>query len=85
MVLVPFFIVIKKLTANQTFDVVKEYLIICHQLKPLKPSINEFEERIKIAIEKSIGIKILPIKIDNMRNKYPKWYGSFNQWNIIKR
>ena len=78
LVLVPFFIVIKKLTANQTFDLTKEYLIKCNELQPLKPSINEFEKRIKIAIEKSIENKIPPIKIENMRNKYPQWYGFFN-------
>ena len=82
LVLVPFFIVIKKLTVNETFDMIKEYLIKCHELQPLKPSINEFEKRIKIAIEKSIENKIPSIRIHNMRNKYPQWYDFFIQWNI---
>ena len=82
MVLVPFFIVIKKLTANQTFDLTKEYLIKCNELRPLKPSVNEFEKRIKMAIEKSIDNNIPPIKIENMRNKYPQWY-DFLKINIL--
>jgi hypothetical protein len=83
LVLVPFFIVIKKLTVNQTFDLIKEYLIKCHELQPLKPSINEFEKRIKIAISKSIENKIPPIRIENIRYRYPKWYESFRQLNIF--
>jgi len=80
LVLVPFFIVIKKFTANQTFNLIKEYLIKCHELQPLKPSLNEFEKRIKIAMEN----KIPPIKIENIRNKYPQWCNSFNKWNILQ-
>ena len=83
LILVPFFIVIKKLTVNQTFDLIKEYLIKCHELQPLLPSINEFEKRIKIAIERSVENKIPPIIIENMRNNYPQWYGSFNRLNIF--
>jgi hypothetical protein len=74
LVLVPFFIVIKKFTPNQTFDLIKEYLIKCNELKPLNPSIKEFEKRIKIAIEKSIDSRIPPIRIKNLRNKYLQWY-----------
>jgi hypothetical protein len=63
LVLVPFFIVIKKLTVNQTFDIIKEYILKCHELRPLKPSINEFEKRIKMSIDRSIKNKIPPIKL----------------------
>lgn len=75
--------VIKKLTVSQTFDLIKEYLIKCHELQPLKPSINEFEKRIKMAIKNSIKNKIPPIKIEKTRNKYPRWYYCFKQWNIL--
>jgi hypothetical protein len=40
----------------------------------LKPSLNEFEKRIKMAIDN----KIPPIKIENIRNKNHQWY------NILK-
>ena len=83
LVFVPFFIVIKKLTANQTCNLTKEYLIKCNKLQPLQPSVNEFEKRIKIAIEKSMENKIPPIKSENIRNKYPQWYDCFNKWNIL--
>ena len=83
LVLVPFFIVIKKFSASQTFDLNKEYFITCHKLQPLNPSINEFENRIKMAIEKSIDNKIPPIKIQNMRNKYPQWYNFFKNLQIV--
>ena len=83
LLLVPFFIVIKKMTLNETFNLTKEYLIRCHELQSLNPSLNEFEKRIKIAIEKSIENKIPPIKIENIRNKYPQWYYHLNQWNIL--
>ena len=83
LVLVPFFIVIKKLTVNQTFDIIKEYILKCHELRPLKPSINDFEKRIKMSIDRSIENKIPPIKINNIKNKYPQWYDFFNQWNIL--
>ncbi len=84
MQLVPFFIVIKRFTTNQTFDLIKEYLIKCHELQSLLPSINEFKKRIKMSIDKSIENKIPPIKIENMRNKYPQWYEVFNQWCILE-
>ena len=77
------FLVIKKLTASQTFDLIKKYLIKCHEVQPLKPSIHEFEKWIKIIIEKSIDNRIPPIKIHNIRNKYPQWYDFFNQCNIL--
>ena len=67
MVLVPFFIVIKNFTANSTFDIIKKYIIKCHELQPLKPSVNEFEKRIHSAIEKSIDNKIPPIRIENIK------------------
>ena len=79
LLLVPFFIVIKKMTVNETFNLTKEYLIRCHELQSLNPSLNEFEKRIKIAIEN----KIPPIRIENIQNKYPQWYDFFNQWNIL--
>ena len=79
LILVPFFIVIKKFSANQSFDLIKQYLIKCHKLQPLLPSVNEFERRVKFAIGKSKENKIPPIKIENIRNRYPKWYNSFNQ------
>jgi hypothetical protein len=79
LVLVPYFIVIKKFTTRQTFHLTKEYLIKCDELRPLTPSVKEFEKRIKIAIEN----KIPPIKIKNMRTKYSQWYNFFNQWNIL--
>ena len=83
LVLVPFFIVIKKFSVNQTFDIIKEYLIKCHELQPLRQSINEFEERIQISIEKSIDNEIPPIRIENIKNKYRPWYYFFNQVNIL--
>jgi hypothetical protein len=49
----------------------------------LKPSINEFEKRIKIAIEKSIENKIPPIRIENMRKKYHQWYNNVKAWQIL--
>ena len=77
------FIIIKKFDVNQTFNLTKEYLIKCHELQCLKPSVNEFEKRINIAIEKSINNKIPPIKIQNIQNKYPQWHYYLNQWNIL--
>jgi hypothetical protein len=75
-------LVIKKFCVDQKFDLTKEYFIKCHELKPLTPSVSKFEKSIKRAIEKSIVNKIPPIKIENMRNKYPHWFYFFNQWNI---
>ena len=51
LVLVPFFIVIKKFTTDQTFNLIKDYLIKCHELQPLFPSVNEFDRRIHAAIK----------------------------------
>lgn len=83
LVLVPYIIHIKKLSANQTFELINEYLIKCHELQPLKPSINDFEMRIKIAIRNSIDNNIPPIKSKNIRNKYNQWYYLFTQLNIL--
>lgn len=75
LVLVPYFINIKRMNA-------KDYLFKCNNIRPLQPSIIYFDNRIKLVIRKSRKYKFLPIKIENILSRYPEWYNCLKD-NLI--
>jgi len=74
LVLVPYFINIKRINKNQTFCLVKEYIMKCNEIRPLNPSIDYFDNKINSAIQRSFENQILPIKIETITDRYFNWY-----------
>jgi hypothetical protein len=83
LVLAPFLIVIKHMSAEQAYDIIKDWIIKCNSIEMLKPSIEYFDNRIKAAINNSIHNGIPPILQDNIEKRYPDWYRHLKEQNII--
>jgi hypothetical protein len=73
LVLAPFLIVIKHMSPEQAYDIIKEWLIKCDNIEKLNPSFGYFDNRIKAAINNSIHSRIPPILVENIENRYPDW------------
>ena len=73
-VLVPYFINIKRLTKEQAYYRIIEYIIKCNQLKSLQPSVDFFNNKIRVSLDRSLLNKFLPIKIENIKDKYVNWF-----------
>jgi len=73
-VLVPYYINIKRLTKEESYYVIIEYIIKCNHLKSLQPSVEYFNNKIRVSIDRSLSNKFLPIKLGNILKKYPEWY-----------
>ena len=74
LVLAPFLIVIKRLSFEESYSIIKDWIVKCNSIEMLKPSIEYFDSRIKAAINNSIQSRIPPILQENMEKKYPEWY-----------
>jgi Primase X len=74
LVLASFLIVIKHLSFEESYSIIRDWIVKCNSLEMLKPSIEYFDNRIKAAINNSIQSKIPPILQGNMEKKYPDWY-----------
>jgi hypothetical protein len=83
LVLAPFLIVIKHMSAEQAHSIIKDWIVKCNSLEMLKPSIDYFDRKIKAAINNSIQSRIPPILQENMKKKYPDWYRHLKEQNII--
>ncbi|MGD1837092.1 MAG: DNA primase noncatalytic subunit PriX [Nitrososphaeraceae archaeon] len=83
LVLAPYFINIKNQKSDDTTNIIKNWLIKCNSLKSLHPSMNYFDNRIKLAIKKSINNKIPPIMTKTIQNKYIEWYNILRKSEIF--
>ena len=83
LVLAPYFAVIKHLSFDDTYLVIKDWLMKCNSLTILKPSVDYFDNKVKTAIYRSMSNGIPPIKKENMQNKYPDWHNDFKEWMIF--
>lgn len=83
LVLSPYFAVIKHLSFDDTYLVIKDWLIKCNSLTILKPSVGYLDNKVKTAIYRSMSNGIPPIKKENMQNKYPDWHNDFKEWMIF--
>ena len=83
LVLVPYFINIKRINNNQTFHFTKEYLLKCHEISSLEPSVTYFYNKINFAIQRSFEKEFIPIKIENLKDKYPNWFNFFKAQEIF--
>ena len=82
LVLGPFLIVIKHLSFEESYSIIKDWIIKCNSLEMLKPSIEYFDDRVKAAINNSIQSRIPPILQENMK-KYPDWYRHLKEQDIL--
>jgi hypothetical protein len=83
LVLSPYFAVITHLSFDDTYLVIKDWLMKCNSLTILKPSVDYFDNKVKIAIYRSMSNGIPPIRRENMQRKYPGWYDDFKVWSIL--
>lgn len=73
-ILAPYFINIKKLDKSEIKNIITNWLINCNVSRPLHPSIDYFDNKIKLAIDRSLSNNLLPIKIDSIKIKDSDWY-----------
>jgi hypothetical protein len=83
LVLAPFLIVIKRLSFEESYSIIKDWIVNCNSIEILKPSIEYFDSRIKAAINNTIHSRIPPILQENMEKKYPEWYRDLKEQNMI--
>jgi hypothetical protein len=74
LVLAPFLIAIKHLSFEESYSIIKDWVVKCNNIETLKPSIEYFDNKIKAAINNSIQRKIPPILQENIEKKYPVWH-----------
>jgi hypothetical protein len=79
----PFLIVIKRLSFEESYSIIKDWIVRCNRIEILKPSIDYFDSKIKAAINNSIQSKIPPILQENIEKKYPDWHSHLKKYNII--
>jgi hypothetical protein len=79
LVLAPFLIVIKRLSLEKSYSIIKDWIVKCNRIEMLKPSIEYFDNKIKAAINNSIQSRIPPILQQNIEKKYPEWYRHFKE------
>jgi hypothetical protein len=79
LVLAPFLIVIKGLSFEESYSIIKGWVVKCNSIETLKPSIEYFDNKIKNTINNSIQNRIPPILQENIEKKYPEWYRHFKE------
>jgi hypothetical protein len=83
LVLAPFLIVTKHLSFEESYSIIKDWIVKCNSIEMLKPSIKYFDSKIKAAINNSIHSRISPILQENMKKNYPDWHRMLKADNII--
>jgi hypothetical protein len=83
LVLAPFLIVIKRLSFEESYSIIKDWIGKCNRTERLKPSIEYFDNKLKAAINNSIQSRIPPILQENMEKKYPDWYRYLKEQDIF--
>ena len=79
----PYLVVIKHLSFEESYSIIKDWIVKCNRIEMLKPSIEYFDNRIKSIISNSIQNRIPPILQENIEKKYPDWHRHFKEQNII--
>jgi hypothetical protein len=76
LILAPYLINIKKLTYDDAFNIIKDWLNKCDSIKRLD---SNFNYRIKYALENSIKKGYLPMKFETLKEKNRALYYSLNE------
>ena len=75
LILAPYFVNILNLSDEESFCRIKQWILKCNDINPLKPSITEFDNIIKNAIKRAKDTGIKPLKFkDTLQYKNKKLY-----------
>lgn len=75
LILAPYFVNILKLSDEESFNRIKEWILKCNNVKALEPSIKNFDNSIKNAITRAKVIRIKPLKFrETLQYKNKKLY-----------
>jgi Primase X len=77
LILAPYLINVKKLTYDDAFNIIKDWLNKCDSIKRLD---SNFNYRIKYALENSIKNGYLPMKFETLKEKNRSVYDSLNMY-----
>ena len=83
LLLVPFLIVIKHIPFEESYSIIKDWIVKCNGIEMLKPPIEYFDSKIKTEINNSIQNRIPPIFIENIQTRYPDWHRQLKEQDII--
>jgi hypothetical protein len=75
LILAPYLINVKKLSYDDAFNIIKDWLNKCDSIRRLD---SNFNYRIKYALENSIKIGYLPMKFETLKQKNRALYDSLN-------
>jgi hypothetical protein len=81
--LAPYLIVIKEHLEKNAFEMIMYWTEKCNGLRSLLPSPYYFENKISSATQNSFQKKIPPITLTNLKLKYPDWFGTLDNCDII--
>jgi hypothetical protein len=75
LILSPYFVNILKLSDEESFRRIKEWVLKCNYIRPLRPSISNFDNIIKKSIKRAKVTGIRPLKFkDTLQFKNKKLY-----------
>jgi hypothetical protein len=84
LVLTPYLLNIQRISFDQAFSILRDWITRCNNLRNLQPSLHNFlDYRIMLAIDRSAQSCIPPIRIDTFKKNYPDWYKDFVQWHLF--
>jgi hypothetical protein len=82
LILAPYFVNIQKLSDAESFDRIREWVLRCHEVKDLKPSVGYFNQLISIAIKRVRDSEIKPLKFEEtLRYKNIELYDLLSRSN----
>jgi non-catalytic primase subunit PriX-like protein len=76
LILAPYLIHIKKLSYQESFDILSEWLKRCNSIRELG-FINSSDQQVKSALNTAIKKRILPMKLETLKNKNLELYKKF--------
>jgi hypothetical protein len=75
LIIVPYFVNVLRLSDEESYDRTREWIIKCHAIKPLQPSIQFFENLINYEINRAKRTGIRPLKFkDTLQYKNKELY-----------
>jgi hypothetical protein len=83
LILAPYLIVIKEHLEKNAFEKIMYWTEKCNGLRSLSPSPYHFENKTRAAVQNSLQRKIPQITLTNLKLKYPDWFGTLDNCDII--
>jgi len=83
LVLAPYLIVIKNCPDTEAFAKIKYWIQECDNIRPLLPSSQYFDGKIKEAIRKTLAKRIPPITLSNLEQNYHPWFENLKIIEVI--